>query len=90
MEGSAERVAASPEDWNEWKNVFEWILLSEGGNNTGPHVDSNGLPTWAIEQVGLVGWAWMSFPTKKEREGWMADPHGFTGGRWRYVVLRLD
>ena len=90
MEGSAERVAASPEDWNEWKNVLEWVLLSEGGNNTGPHVDSNGLSTWATEQEGSVGWAWMSHPTKEEREKWMADPDSSTGGRWRYVVLRPD
>ena len=55
MEGSAERVETSPEDWNAWKNILDGVLLSEGGNNTRPHVDSNGLATWVTEQEGPVG-----------------------------------
>ncbi|SPO02465.1 uncharacterized protein DNG_05138 [Cephalotrichum gorgonifer] len=88
MEGSAERVVASTQEWNEWKNVLEWILLSEGGNNTAPHTDSHGFATWITAQEESIGFGWMSCPTKEEREEWMADPHRFTGGRWRYVVLK--
>src|SRR5438046_2150067 len=31
MGNSAERPIASTEDWNTWRNVIEWALLSEGG-----------------------------------------------------------
>jgi hypothetical protein len=46
MENSAERVVASTQGWNEWKNVLEWVLMSEGGHNTAPHMDSHGFGTW--------------------------------------------
>ncbi|KAH8756066.1 hypothetical protein F5883DRAFT_686224 [Diaporthe sp. PMI_573] len=88
MQESAERMAASLPQWNEWKNNLEWVLLSEGAHNTAPHVDSHGFATWITVQEGLFGFGWMSRPTDEEREAWMADPHSYTGGRWRYVVLK--
>ena len=42
MGKSAERVAAAGTDWNMWRNVTDWALLSEGGHNTAPHTDSHG------------------------------------------------
>ncbi|KXX77152.1 hypothetical protein MMYC01_207566 [Madurella mycetomatis] len=88
MEGSAERVAAPAQQWDEWKNVLEWALLSEGGHNTAPHTDSHGFATWITVQEGSIGFGWMSCPTEEERTAWMADPHCYTGGRWRYVILK--
>lgn len=26
-------------------------------------------------------------PTQEERDAWMSNPHSYTGGEWRYVVL---
>jgi hypothetical protein len=88
MEDSAERVIASTQEWKEWKNVLDWVLLSEGGHNTAPHTDSHGFATWITVQEGSVGFGWMSCPTEDERNSWIADPHNYTGGRWRYVILK--
>ncbi|KAK3935361.1 hypothetical protein QBC46DRAFT_367640 [Diplogelasinospora grovesii] len=88
MENSAERVVASTKEWNEWKNVLEWVLISEGGHNTAPHIDSHGFGTWLTGQEEGIGFGWMSSPTSEEREAWMADPNGYTSGRWIYVVLK--
>lgn len=74
MEGSAERVAASPEDWSEWKNVLEWVLLSEGGNNTGPRVE----PQWAC----YMG-------NRARRACWLGVDVVPNKGRTRYWVLWL-
>jgi len=30
----------------------------------------------------------MSRPTPQEEEEWAADPHQYTGGRWKFVVLK--
>ncbi|KAH9225121.1 hypothetical protein K456DRAFT_1943790 [Colletotrichum gloeosporioides 23] len=84
----AERAVASGEQWNEWRDVLEWVLLSEGGHNTAPHIDSHGLGTWITAQEGYIGFGWMSRPTRQEWNDWTADPQGYTGGRWRYVILR--
>ena len=88
MAGSAERVVASTQQWNEWKDVDKWALLSQGGHHTAPHMDSHGYATWITAQEGSIGFGWMSCPTKEEREAWMANPHRYTGGRWRYVILK--
>ncbi|KAH7021585.1 uncharacterized protein B0I36DRAFT_334812 [Microdochium trichocladiopsis] len=88
MEDSAERVVASTQEWNEWKNVLDWVLLSEGGHNTAPHMDSHGFATWITAQEGSIGFGWMSCPTEEERNSWTADPHQHTGGRWRYIILK--
>jgi hypothetical protein len=29
----------------------------------------------------------MSSPTQEERDAWISNPHSYTGGEWRYVVL---
>lgn len=83
----AERDTATRTQWNEWRDVLEWVLLSQGGHNTSPHTDSHGLATWITVQEGLFGYGWLSRPTPEERDGWMADPQGFTGGHWCYLVL---
>ncbi len=83
----AERGSATREQWNEWRDVLEWVLLSQGGHNTAPHTDSHGLATWITVQEGRFGFGWLSRPSAAERAAWMADPHGFTGGRWCFMVL---
>jgi hypothetical protein len=88
MAGSAERLVVSPQQWSEWKDVDKWALLSQGGHHTAPHMDSHGYATWITAQEGTIGFAWMSSPTKEEREAWMTNPHCYTGGRWRYVPLQ--
>ncbi len=88
MGQSAERYVAFVEDWYVWRNVTEWALLSKGGHNTAPHIDSHGYSTWIEVQEGQIGFGWMSRPTPGERDIWMADPHSYTGGRWRYVILQ--
>ncbi|KAK0729442.1 hypothetical protein B0H67DRAFT_468221, partial [Lasiosphaeris hirsuta] len=87
MNSSAERIVALAQDWNTWRNVIDWALLSEGGHNTAPHMDSHGYSTWITIQEGPVGFGWMSQPSQQEEEAWMSDPGDFTGGNWRYVVL---
>ncbi|KAK0749761.1 hypothetical protein B0T18DRAFT_407523 [Schizothecium vesticola] len=87
MGSTAERTAASAQDWNTWRNVADWALLSEGGHNTAPHMDSHGYSTWITVQEGHVGFGWMCRPSQQEEEGWISDPHSFTTGKWRYVVL---
>lgn len=74
MAGSAERVVASTQQWNKWKDVDKRALLSQGGHHTAPHMDSHGYATWITVQEGTVGFVWMSSPTKQEREAWMANP----------------
>ncbi|PNH48020.1 hypothetical protein VD0004_g341 [Verticillium dahliae] len=88
MEESAERVVASSRQWNEWRNVLEWVLMSQGGHNTAPHTDSHGFSTWITAQEGRIGFGWLSDPTDKERAAWIANPGSYTGGRWRYTVLK--
>lgn len=88
MEGSAERVTAPLQKWTEWKDVDKFALLSQGGHHTTSHMDSHGYPTWITVQEGQIGFGWLSCPTKEEREAWMAEPHKYTGGRWRYIILK--
>jgi len=83
----AERGTGTRDQWNEWRDILEWVLLSEGGHNTSPHTDSHGLATWISVQEGLFGFGWMSRPTEDETREWTADPHKFAGGRWRFVIL---
>ncbi|KAK3900121.1 hypothetical protein C8A05DRAFT_17545 [Staphylotrichum tortipilum] len=87
MGSSAERMAASGQDWTTWRNVIEWGLASEGGNNTGPHTDSHGYSTWLTVQQGDIGFVWMSCPSRQEEAEWMSCPHSSTVGEWRFVVL---
>ena len=84
---SAERPIVSGYGWNEWRDILEWVLLSEGGHNIAPHTDSYGLATRITVQEGHVSFRWLLCLTQTERGEWMADPYHFTGGQWRYVVF---
>lgn len=89
LEGhSAERTKATREEWNEWTELLEWVLISEGGHNTAPHMDSHGWSTWITIQEGHFGFGWLARPTEKEQDAWMNDPLGYTGGKWRFVILK--
>lgn len=89
LEGhTAERTKANRDDWNEWTDLLEWVLMSEGGHNTAPHMDSNGWSTWITIQEGRFGFGWLSRPTDKERDSWMTNPLEYTGGNWRFAVLK--
>lgn len=63
----------------------ERVHMAKGCYNTGTRINS--LCTWITGQEGPIGIGWMSSPTEEERNGWLADPLGFTRGQWRYVVL---
>lgn len=85
----AETPIASVRSWPEWRDISEWVLLSEGGHNTIPHTDSYGLSTWITAQEGCIGFRWMSRPTREEYRHWILNPNGYhRSSRWRYVVLR--
>lgn len=71
-----------------WKEVEKWTLLAQGGALTEPHQDSHGYSTYITVNQGLIGFGWLSNPTPEEREAWRDKPATYTGGRWRYVVLR--
>lgn len=89
LEGhTAERTKANRDDWNEWTDLLEWVLMSEGGHNTAPHMDSHGWSTWITIQEGNFGFGWLSRPTDKERDGWMSNPLEYTGGNWRFAILK--
>lgn len=89
LEGhTAERTRANRDDWNEWTDLLEWVLMSEGGHNTAPHMDSHGWSTWITIQEGHFGFGWLSRPTDKERNDWMANPLDYTGGNWRFAILK--
>ncbi|KAJ6438069.1 PHO85 cyclin-9 [Purpureocillium lavendulum] len=87
MGSRAERAVAPPEDWNLWRDVLEWVLLSQGGHMTAPHMDSHGFSTWITVQEGRVGFGWLSRPTVQERLEWTSNPDSYPGGNWRYVIL---
>lgn len=84
----AERIKASREEWNEWTELLEWVLMSEGGHNTAPHMDSHGWSTWITIQEGNFGFGWLARPTDEEQEGWMNAPLSYAGGNWRFVILK--
>ncbi|MDF2435604.1 MAG: hypothetical protein JWP44_5237, partial [Mucilaginibacter sp.] len=87
-EGTAERTEASTVEWKRWKNVIDWVLLSEGGNNTAAHTDSNAFATWLTVQEGCIGFIWLSQPQDHERDSWILAHDTYTGGEWRFVVIR--
>lgn len=89
LEGhSGERTKATRDEWNEWTDLLEWVLMSEGGHNTAPHMDSHGWSTWITVQEGHFGFGWLARPTEKEQDAWMNDPLGYTGGKWRFAILK--
>ncbi|EME81891.1 uncharacterized protein MYCFIDRAFT_89959 [Pseudocercospora fijiensis CIRAD86] len=71
-----------------YKEIETWALLAEAGALTEPHQDSHGYSTFITVNQGEVGFGFLSHPTVEEREGWRKHPQQFTGGRWRYVVLK--
>lgn len=71
-----------------WKEVEKWALLAQGGALTEPHQDSHGYSTYITVNQGTMGLGWLSNPTAEERLAWRDKAATFTGGRWRYVVLR--
>lgn len=46
MGNSAERVVPARQDWNIWRNVTDWALLSEGGYNKAPYTDGYSTGLW--------------------------------------------
>jgi hypothetical protein len=54
-EDSAERVVANRKDLVEWRDIEQWVLLSEGGHYTVLHMDSHGLTTQITIQYSLFG-----------------------------------
>ncbi|KAH7358125.1 hypothetical protein B0T11DRAFT_283738 [Plectosphaerella cucumerina] len=86
---SAERTKARRDDWDEWRSVEHWALMSEGGHCTAPHMDSHGLATWITVQEGLFGFVYMSRPTSQQREDWMRDPDASARDQeWRFLILK--
>jgi hypothetical protein len=71
-----------------FKEVEKWALLAQAGALTEPHQDSHGYSTFITINVGHVGFGWLSNPTEAERAQWRKNPLHFTGGTWRYVILK--
>ncbi|KXT04935.1 hypothetical protein AC578_3470 [Pseudocercospora eumusae] len=71
-----------------YKEIETWALLAEAGALTEPHQDSHGYSTFITVNQGEVGFGFLSHPTVEEREGWRKHPQQFTGGKWRYIVLK--
>jgi hypothetical protein len=89
LEGAtAERCTAQATEWNKGRDDEDWVLLAKGGAHTLTHQDSCGKATWPTVQEGLLGFGWISRPSREEIASWSADPNGSTGGKLRYVVLR--
>jgi hypothetical protein len=89
LEGAtAERCTAQVTEWNKWRDDEDWVLLAQGGAHTLTHQDSCGKATWLTVQEGLLGFGWISHPSREEIASWRDEPNGFTGGQLRYVVLR--
>ncbi|KAJ0100686.1 hypothetical protein J7T55_003305 [Diaporthe amygdali] len=87
--GAEAEAEGSTRPGHEWRESSEWALLSEGGHNTVPRIDSHGLSTWITAQEGCIGFGWMSRPTRGEYRDWMLNPTApHRDSRWRYVVLR--
>ncbi|KAK4159453.1 hypothetical protein QBC43DRAFT_129031 [Cladorrhinum sp. PSN259] len=86
MQDSTRRIEAPLRQWVDWKNVLEWVLLSEGGHNTAPYMDSHGYATWITVLEGMFGFGWMIHEPQHGKE-WIShqDP---SAGQWRYIVLR--
>lgn len=53
-----------------------------------PHQDSHGFGSFITVNQGLFGFGWLMNPDEKQRKAWVARPHTFCDGQWRYVVLR--
>lgn len=71
-----------------YKEVEKWALVAEAGALTEPHQDSHGYSTFITVNMGLVGFGWLSNPSKADRDAWRRNPANFRGGQWRYIVLK--
>ncbi|KAL6923979.1 hypothetical protein FSST1_001253 [Fusarium sambucinum] len=49
------------------KNTLKFLLMSEGGNHTGMHVDTHGLATFITVQQGEIGFGWIAHDTPQDR-----------------------
>lgn len=72
----------------QFSEVLKWALLSEGGNNTGPHMDAYGFSTWITMQQGEAGFGWLSLPSQEEENAWKGNTTGYKDGKWRFITLR--
>ncbi|KAI6768567.1 hypothetical protein HG531_010756 [Fusarium graminearum] len=84
---SAERESLDLRKMKKWHAVTEWALLSEGGHNTGSHMDSHGMGTWITVQEGRIGFGYISPDRNFNWAAWRND-HSYHGHRARYVVLK--
>lgn len=71
-----------------YKEVEKWALTAQAGALTEPHQDSHGYSTYITVNQGLIGFGWLLNPTPEERAAWKKSPMTFTGGNWRYIVLK--
>ncbi|KAK0356798.1 hypothetical protein LTR02_001420 [Friedmanniomyces endolithicus] len=71
-----------------FQEVEKWVLAAQAGALTEPHQDSHGYSTYITVNQGYVGFGWLSNPTDDERAAWSNAHDTYTGGRWRYVILR--
>ncbi|KAK0291356.1 hypothetical protein LTS00_008356 [Friedmanniomyces endolithicus] len=71
-----------------FQEVEKWVLAAQAGALTEPHQDSHGYSTYITVNQGYVGFGWLSKPTDDERAAWSNAHDTYTGGRWRYVILR--
>ena len=72
----------------KWRDTAEWVVLSEGGFHTAPQIAKYGFGIWMTVQEGPIGFGWLSNPTVEELFAWLDAPSNYTGGRWRYIVLK--
>ncbi|KAK0265065.1 hypothetical protein LTS09_001474 [Friedmanniomyces endolithicus] len=71
-----------------FQEVEKWVLAAQAGALTEPHQDSHGYSTYITVNQGYVGFGWLSNPTDDERAAWSNAHDTYSGGRWRYVILR--
>ncbi|KAL4728218.1 hypothetical protein ACLX1H_004960 [Fusarium chlamydosporum] len=69
--------------------TLNFMLLSEGGNHTGPHVDGYGLATFITVQEGEVGFGWVVNGTPQDRQDIHEDNWSDSlKSKTRYMILR--
>ncbi|KAL3589722.1 hypothetical protein FPOAC2_11898 [Fusarium poae] len=71
------------------KKTLKFILLSEGGNHTGMHVDTHGLATFITVQQGEIGFGWIAHETPQDRlDIHKEDIPDSLKQKARYIILR--
>ena len=61
--------------------------MSQGGNNTSPHLDGMGLATWITVQQGQLGFACQRLPANAEEEAFEKHPDMHSDAKWWYNVV---